>query len=408
MRSQCGHIQFAGKPTCRDLRLVQPPQDRFCRQPRIRHQSRVRMQATANRFRLHIDLHDALVFHQLTTVRGEIMQSRAETNDAIRLRDKIISGWRGQRAEDVDVIGMVVEQPLGFQGCRQWCFQTSRQRNQLIPRMNRSRPRKDQRPPCRGDHPNRIVQRIPLSHATGCCEHIKHLHVMRHLLPHKIRRHVQHDRATFHLRAIKGARNVLARGRGRAELFEPCTTGFDDLALINALQMARIIDGRVPHKNNHRHMSPRRFGQRGHRIGQCWPMSDRRHAHFARHMRISQRHQDRTALMRGWDKATIPFTHESVHHKEVRIPHEAEHSIDTMLVGRACNGLVDVGGGHFGAFLLGLVTLVADATCENDAKNLKIRINMRHLYEYGLIAAEHLQFSQNNALNAAYTRPYSA
>jgi hypothetical protein len=40
-----------------------------------------------------------------------------------------------------------------------------------------------------------------------------------------------------------------------------------------------------------------------------------------------------------------------------------------------------VGGGHFGALLLGLVTWVADVTCGDDAKILFSGINMRDLFE---------------------------
>ena len=134
-------VEFFRETARRDLGLIQPIKDRFRRQPRIRNQSSIRMQTTANRCRFNVDLDDTFVFHQLTTICGEIVQSCAKANYTIRLREQIISGGRGKRAKNIHVIGMFIEQAFGFECRCERRFQAIRQLDELLTRINRARAR---------------------------------------------------------------------------------------------------------------------------------------------------------------------------------------------------------------------------------------------------------------------------
>ena len=67
------------------------------------------MEPTADGSWFDIHLHDPFILHQFAAVSGEVVQPSAETNDAVRLCDQLISCRRRKCAKNVDVVGMVIE-----------------------------------------------------------------------------------------------------------------------------------------------------------------------------------------------------------------------------------------------------------------------------------------------------------
>ena len=64
------------------------------------------------------------------------------------------------------------------------------------------------------------------------------MNVVINFLPHKFSGHVQNDRPTFDLSAVKRPRNVFSNCCGRAELLKTCTSDLYKFTLVNALQVA--------------------------------------------------------------------------------------------------------------------------------------------------------------------------
>ena len=101
----------------------------------------------------------------------------------------------------------------------------------------------------------------------------------------------------FDLGAIERTRHIFA-GRGwRAELFEPRTGYFDQFPLIDALQMARIVDGCIPREHHQRHMAPRRLRQGCRTVSQRRAMRDGGNTDFPGNMGLSHCHEDCATLV---------------------------------------------------------------------------------------------------------------
>ena len=272
-----------------------------------------------------------------------MMQAGAETDDAIALGDHVIGRRRGERTEDVHVVGMAVEQPLGLERGGQRRLQPVGQPDQLVAGAGRAAPGQDDRAPGRGDHADRVVDRIALGHIGRRIESLEHHLFVFDLLPHEIGGHVHDDGPFLHAGAVEGMGDIIGRGFRRADLFEPGAGHLDRFPLIDVLQVLRGHLRRVAGEQDHRDMAARALGQSGDAIGQGRPMGNGRHAHLPRDVRIRQRHQYRAALEGDRHKGALVGSNVVIDHEEIRIAHQAEHRVDAMILYGACNRLISVG-----------------------------------------------------------------
>ena len=270
------------------------------------------------------------------------MQAGADGDDAIGLGDHVIGAGRAERAEDANIVGMAREQPLALERGGERRFQPLGQRDQPVLRPDRATARQNHGPPGRGDHADGLIQRVPLRHESRRVKDRQDRPAMRHFLPHQVRGHVHDDGPPLDPRAVESGGDILGGVGRRAHLLEPGPGCFHNFTLVDILRILRRGHRRIARQQHDRHPPAHPFGQRGRAIGQRRAVGDRGQSDLARDLRIGQRHQHRTALMRNGNEGAAAFADVVVHHEQVGIAHQTEDRVDAVIQYRLRDGLVAV------------------------------------------------------------------
>ena len=85
-------IKVAGETARGYFGFVQPVENCFCGEASVGHEGGVWVKAAAYGCGRDVNLNDAFVFHELALICREVMQGRAEANDAIGLGNQLVGG----------------------------------------------------------------------------------------------------------------------------------------------------------------------------------------------------------------------------------------------------------------------------------------------------------------------------
>ena len=166
---------------------------------------------------------------------------------------------------------------------------------------------------------------------------------MSRLSPHEIGGHVEHNGTSLDLGAVEGAGDIHRDCLGRAHLLKACACRFDDLALVNALEVARVGDGGVASKEDHGDMTAGTFCEGCHAVCQGWAVCHGGDADLACDMGIGEGHEHRAALVCSGHKTSRTVADKAVDHEEIGVAHKAEDCLDAVVFERLCDVLIDVG-----------------------------------------------------------------